>query len=151
MARHRPVLDLSGPLADEQPQGLDRAVGGLGDGGAASGQDLAGGVLGVDRVALAGQPALTVARWPVNLLDGVAVPAQEPGQADAVGPSALDPEGLQPALRTDVALAERQQLGEPGGAGGQVELGEATAETVEQDRDVLVLVGVDTDDDIVGP
>jgi hypothetical protein len=32
-----------------------------------------------------------------------------------------------------------------------VQFGDAAAEAVEQDRDVLVLLGVDADDDIVGP
>ena len=75
------------------------------------------------------------------------MPAQEPGQPDPVGAGPFHSERLQPPSRTDALLAERQQMTEPGGRFRQVELGEAAAETVEQYRDVLVLVGVDTDDD----
>jgi hypothetical protein len=50
-----------------------------------------------------------------------------------------------------VLEAESEQSGEADSGRREVELGDAAAEAVEQDRDVLVLVGVDADEDIVGP
>lgn len=52
---------------------------------------------------------------------------------------------------TDVAQAEREQLLEAEQGGGDEQFGESSVEAVEQDGDMLVLVGVDTDDDIVSP
>ena len=49
----------------------------------------------------------------------------------------------------DMTLTEREELGEAGQGGGDEQVVDSAAEAVEQDRDVLVLVGVDTDDDIV--
>jgi uncharacterized membrane protein len=45
------------------------------------------------------------------------------------------------------SLAHARQLGEPGGRGRDLELAEAAAELVEGDRQVGVLVGVDTEGD----
>jgi len=51
----------------------------------------------------------------VDLLHGVAVPAQKPGQPDVVGAGALHPERLQATGRADMVQAEREELGESGG------------------------------------
>ena len=85
----------------------------------------------------------------MDLVHGVSVASQKPGQADPVGPGALDTEGHQLALRTDAGQAKGEQLSKAGEGGRDEQLGESAAEPVEQDSDVLVLVGVDTDDDIV--
>jgi hypothetical protein len=44
-----------------------------------------------------------------------------------------------------MTLAEPEELSEAGQGGGDEQFVESAAEAVEQDRDVLVLVGVDTD------
>jgi hypothetical protein len=70
--------------------------------------------------------------------------AQEPGQADPVGPAALDrvemhrPQGAGPGDQRGVAIV--------GGRDGEPV--EPATEAVEGDGDVGVLMGVDTDDDI---
>lgn len=87
----------------------------------------------------------------MDLVDGVGVTAQEPGQPDAVGAGVLDAEGHHAAIGADVAHTERQELGEPGQSGGDEKLAESSAEAVDEDGDVLVFVGVDSDDDIVAP
>ena len=114
-------------------------------------QDLSSGVLGVDGVVLARQSPLALAGRAVYLLDLVSLTSQEPGQSDAVGACALDTERLDRAGRTEVVQAEREQLRVPGSSGRDGYLGQFAAKTVEQDSDVLVLVRVDTDDDIVAP
>ena len=48
-----------------------------------------------------------------------------------------------------MVLAECDQRGEPGSGRGNEQFGEAAAKSVEQNRDVFVLVGVDADDGIV--
>jgi len=72
------------------------------------------------------------------------VTAQEPGQSTAVGPGSLDAE------RADSAelVGQSEQLGVSIRPRGDGELAESAAEAVERDRDVFVLVGVDTDDDV---
>lgn len=75
------------------------------------GQDLAGGVFGVDGVALARQASLTLARGSVHLLDGQALSSQEPRESDAIGAGALDTEGDNCAFCADMLAAEAQQSG----------------------------------------
>src|SRR5690606_41197923 len=71
------------------------------------------------------------------------------GQADAVGAGALNAEPDQATGGPDERQAERQQFLEPGDGGGNGDVAESAAEAVDRDSDVVVLVGVDTDDDIV--
>ncbi len=85
----------------------------------------------------------------MDLVDSTSVASQEPRQADAIRAGAFHAERDQPALRADVVPTEVEELDEAGQRCGDEQLGESPAESVEQDRDVLVLVGVDTDDDIV--
>jgi hypothetical protein len=80
----------------EQPDRLDRALAGLGRHHAGAGQDLAGGVLGVDRVALALQAPLALAGRAGNLQHHDAMTAQEPGQPEPVGAGAFHPERRHP-------------------------------------------------------
>jgi hypothetical protein len=77
----------------EQSEGLDVTVAGLGDRLDAARQNFAGGVLGVDGVALAGCSALALARGAADLDDLAAVTTQEPSEPDAVRTRALDTEG----------------------------------------------------------
>jgi hypothetical protein len=135
----------------QQPQRLDLPVGGLRDRHDRAAEDLTGGVLGVDGVALARHPPLPLARRPVDLVHGVAEAAEEPGQPHPVGAGALHPEPGQPALDADLVVAEGQQIGEAGCRGGDELFAETAAEAVEHDCDVFVFVGVDADDDIVAP
>ena len=68
---------------------LDRARAGLRQCRGLARQDAAGGALSVERIVLALLvPELPVG--PVDLEDAIAVLAQEPGQAGAVGAGALD-------------------------------------------------------------
>lgn len=85
----------------------------------------------------------------MHLMHGLAVSAQEPRQPDTVGAGAFHAEADEPALGPDVALAEREQVGETGRCGGDEFLTHTAAEAVEHDGDVLVLVGVNADDDVV--
>ena len=121
---------------------LDLAVGRPGRGGGPAGQDGAGGVLGVEGIALAVHAPIT----PVGSvdLDHPVTPAtQVAGDARAIRGGALDAEG------EDVSMARRpafQLLGaDPVGGHGQ--LAEPAAQLIEGDRDVDVLVRVDTDND----
>jgi hypothetical protein len=50
-----------------------------------------------------------------------------------------------------MGLAEREQFSEAGRRGWDELLVETASEAVEQDGDVLVLVGVDADEDVVSP
>ena len=142
-------LDGGVPGDLEQPQRLDAAVGGLRGGQLGAGENLAGGVLGVEQVALAGQSPLALAWWPVDLANLVSLPAQEAGQADAVGAGALHAEGDQPPGRPHAVDSDAEQLSEPIGGGRHDQLGQRAAEAVEQHRGVFVLVRVHADDDIV--
>ncbi len=82
-------------------------------------------------------------------LDLVPIAAQEAREPYSVGAGAFDTEREQAAAGADVLEAEREELGETVEAGWDEQLGQAAPDAVEQDCDVLVLVGVDTDDDIV--
>jgi hypothetical protein len=87
----------------------------------------------------------------VDLVDGVPVAAQEPGQANAVGPGAFDTERKDSPVRADVTKTELEEFDEAGRRGRDEQFGQSAAESVDQNSDVLVLVGVDADDDIVAP
>ncbi len=106
-------------------------------------------MLGVDGVALARQTPLALAGRAVHLLDGQPVAAQEAGQPDAVGAGSLDSERDEPTLGPDVFSAKLEQDGEPSCGCRDEQFAEPAAETVEQNCDVFVFVGVDADDDIV--
>jgi hypothetical protein len=80
----------------EQPDRLDRALAGLGRHHAGAGQDLAGGVLSVDWVALALQAPLALAGRAGNLQHHDGMTAQEPGQPEPVGAGAFHPERRHP-------------------------------------------------------
>ena len=73
----------------------------------------------------------------------MAVAAEEPSESDPVGPAPLDredthiPEGQRPGEQFRVAEVRRVE----------VKLPEMTADSVKCDGDVLILVGVDADDD----
>lgn len=77
--------------------------------------------------------------------------AQEPGQADPVGPGAFDTEGEESPVRADVTETELEEFDEAGRRGRDEQFAQSAAESVDQNSDVLVLVGVDADDDIVAP
>jgi hypothetical protein len=85
----------------------------------------------------------------VYLVDGQARSTQEARESDAVGAGALDAERDQAAVRSDVVTARREQRGEPGQGRRDEHFCQAAAESVEQNCNVFVFVGVDTDDDIV--
>lgn len=106
-------------------------------------------MLGVDAVALARQPPLALARRTVDVLDLVPAASQEPGEPDAVGAGALDAEGDEPALWSDVRDAGREQPLEGGRGSRNGDLLQLAAQAVQDDAGVFVLVRVDADDDIV--
>ena len=84
-------------------------------------------------------------------MNGLTVPAQVAGQPDPVGPGAFDTEADQTALGSHVGLAEREQVGVAGRRGWDELLAYPAPKAIEQDSDVLVFVGVDTDEDVVAP
>ena len=139
-------VGLDGAAAGDagQPDRLDDAVGELRCRDGTTGEDLAGGVLGVDRVALAVEASFAGARRAAHLDDLDGVTAQEPGDADPVAAGALDPERVDTTERA----GPLEQLGVALVVRRDVELAETAAEPVDDDGDVFVLVGVDPDDDI---
>jgi hypothetical protein len=78
----------------QRPDGLHDAVASLGRCGGHTGQDGAGGGLGVDRVGLAALAA-GASVWPVDLHHGDVLVQQVAGQAGAVAAGAFDPDRLQ--------------------------------------------------------
>jgi hypothetical protein len=110
------------------------------------GQDLFSGVFGVDRVALAGQSPLSLSRRPGYLEGLVIVKAQEPCQPDAIRAAILDT----PATNPPKTLRPCHQLAMADVVGVDLKLADPAPEPVEGDRDVLVLVGVDSDDNLTG-
>src|SRR5664280_1917254 len=97
---------------------------------------------GVDRVALAA-PMPGRAIRPVHLHDSQAVAAQIAVQPGAVAAGALDAE---PPGRTQLAHPA-DQLAVAAGRGRDLQLTEAAAQCIERDRNMHILMGVDTDDD----
>src|SRR5699024_1562655 len=109
-------------------------------------EDLARSVLGIEGIALAVQPSLAVTGWTADFDHGLGVAAQEPGEPESVAAGALHTEGVDgPECPSPV-----EEFGVATGVRRDVELTEPTAEAVDGDGDMLVLVGVDPDDDI-GP
>jgi len=127
-----------------EPDRLNNPVGQLRGRRRFAGEDLPGGVLGVDRVALARQAPLSLAGRAAHLDHLQTVAAEVAGEAAPVGPGPLDPE------RCD--RSERARPGDhllvAGRVGDEREVAEAAAETVDGDSDVFVFVGVDADDDV---
>jgi len=112
----------------------------LGGAGRDAGEHRPGGHLGVDRVALAD----TVSRGPVGPVDfhdQVATCGQEPRQSGTVGTGALDAEDLHRPQAGRPPL----ELGVAGGGGRHMKFLEPGTELVEGDRDMNVLVGIDSD------
>jgi hypothetical protein len=136
----------SGVAGDlDEPDRFDLAVGELRGDHTDTGERGSCGVLSVDCVALAGHAPGAGPGWTRDLNRRVAVAAQEPGQTNAIGATALD--------REDMDLAERTRPGEELGVAiivGVEELRfvDEPADAVDGDGDVLVLVGVDADDDV---
>lgn len=95
-------------------------------------------------VALAGKAAVRLAGRTVHLDDLVRVTAQEAGQARPIGPGSFDAE----RDYSPVASSPPEQRRVPVRSGRDEELAEAAAKPVEDDGDMLILVRVDTDDDI---
>jgi hypothetical protein len=127
----------------DQPDALHVAVAALGRNGDLAREHRTGGVLGVERVVFAVESAV----GPVGTGDldhTVTVAAQEPGQPDAVGAGALDPERHDTAL----CLGPGQQLLVALGRDIDAEVVQTAAKPVDSDRDVAVFVGVHADDDI---
>ena len=79
----------------------------------------------------------------------MAVVAQVAGQADTVGAGAFNAEPDQTSGRADQRQTEGDELVESGDRGRDDHITESSAETVDRDCYVVVLVGIDTDDDIV--
>nr|WP_244286142.1 hypothetical protein [Cellulosimicrobium cellulans] len=114
----------------------------LRDRGGQAGQDCPGGVLRIEGVGLASQPAVSPI-GPHDLQGPDAASTDRAGQTCPVGAGALDPEGQLPAQ----ARCPVDQLGVAAGIGGEGPGVQNGAEVVDRDRDVDVLVGVDADDD----
>jgi len=123
---------------------FDLAVSQLGSDDPGACQRCAGSVLG-DGVALARHAPGSSTRWTGGFDGWVAVAAQEPGQADAVGAAALDGEQVESAP----CVGPGEQFGVAVVGGGDRQVAEAASEAVDGDGDVGVFVGVDADDDVV--
>src|SRR5512133_1130549 len=99
----------------QRPDGLHDAVASLGRCGGHTGQDGAGGGLGVDRVGLAALAA-GASVWPVDLHHGDVLVQQVAGQAGAVAAGAFDPDRVwvpvatQPAKQLPVASTVSAEL-----------------------------------------
>src|SRR5882724_3989242 len=135
--RRRPGLDEPAPLEQEQPQILAPAA------PARPGEALAGDQPprrqgGVDQIALAA-PALA-SPWPFAFEDRGAACLQEPGQAGPVAAAALDREG-----RTPQPFCPLEQTRVAASAGRKLAGIELPAEPIAGDRDVRLLVRVDSD------
>jgi hypothetical protein len=128
----------------EHAQHLDRPVAGLGGAGGPRGQHGVDGGGGVDGVALA-VPAAGGPVRAVDLDDGDVVPAQVAGQRGAVGTGALHPR----AMEGTVAACPAQQVAVAGRGGRERGGGYQHAEHRDHRCDVGVLVGVDTEDDVL--
>lgn len=127
-------LDLTDHLHD--------TVVGLRHGGGKSGEDGFGGVLGIQGVGLASQPA--VPSIGTHHFQGAdAMSSDRASQSCAVGTGALDAEGQLPAERG----CPLDQLGVAAGISHERATVQDGAELIDRDCDVDVLVGVDTDDD----
>ena len=140
------VRDLTAEAAGqaEHAQHLHRPVAGLGRAVRAPGQDGVGGGDGVDGVGLA-VAAAGGAVGAVDLDHGDAVAAQVSGQGRAVGAGALHPGTVQHAEATGPG----QQLPVAGAGGGELGAGQQDAQDGDDRGDVDVLVGVDTEDDLL--
>lgn len=126
----------------EMTDHLDRARPGLRRCGCLAGQDAPGGALGVDHIVLALMVPELAARS-VDLENRMTLLAQEPGQACAVGSSALDTKGTDraegpcPVEQSLIAAAVR----------GNGQAAEEGTERTDRDDGVGGPVGVDADDD----
>ncbi len=103
-------------------------------------------MLRVDEVRLPCGPPLAPSGWPRDFVDPRALAAEVPGEATPVAARALDAEGDDAAEAT----GPRQETGVALDGRGQHVRAELSADAVEGDGDVLVLVGVNADHD-VGP
>lgn len=125
------------------PDHLDDPVSGLRNRGHEPGENCSCGVLRVQRVRLAVQaPQPPIGAGDLDHL--VPVPANERGQASAIGTGALDPE------RDDLPERRRplRQLPEPGGVGRDRQGREDPADRVHHRGNVNVLVSIDADHDV---
>ena len=133
------------------PDRLDGAGAGLGDPRRASAQRGAGGGFGVDGVGLADQAAgAPVGAVDLDDLDPGQV-AQVAGQACAVGAGALDTHTHHSAriAAGGVGGYPLQQVGVPGGGGGEGGVGQHPPGQVDHRSGVGVGVGVDPADDLL--
>ena len=138
-------LDRGGAGQAEHAQHLHRPVAGLGGAVGSPGQDGVGGGDGVDGVGF----AVAAAGGTVGAVDlhhGDVVAAQVSGQRGAVAAGAFHSGTVQHAETTRPG----QQLPVAGGGGRELGAGQRHAQDGDDRGDVDVLVGVDTEDDLLG-
>jgi len=137
------VRALMAPLRRPQrPDGLHDAVASLGRRGGHTGQDGAGGGLGVDRIRLATLAASTPVR-PVDLHDVDPAVQQQPGQASAVAAAAFHPDRLQ----LPVPAQPAQQLPVAPTVSGELPVAQQPSLLVDNGGVVGAAVGVHAADD----
>ena len=129
----------------EESDRLNHTVSELRNGGCLASENLARGMLRIDRIALALGPPNPSARRSAHLDYGLSLATEEPRQPGSVRTGSLNAEGIY----APKAARPRKQPRVSFGSCRYRQLGEATPQPVESYPDVLFLVSVDSNDDFV--